>query len=189
MSCDKHGAHERKSIMDIRNIVRVTAAVFSPLSFLAITAESGGYSALAAASQRTEEQPHCVSVGGSISTNLAVIDANTTLGTATGDLKGALAANILSISQVGNNTLFSVQHHWVTESGETLVIDKTTATSTQVAPGLLAITDYPVHISSGTGKFTGATGDLQLIGEVDLNVGRTIFRYTGKLCFAERDDR
>src|SRR5436309_180341 len=144
--------------MNFRKNVRIAAAVSLPLSLLALTAHSRGYRASAAAAQRATGKSHCLTVGGSISTNVAVVDANTTLGTATGDLKGAVAANILDISQVGTNTLFSVEHHWVTESGETLVIDKTTATSTQVAPGLLAITDYPVHISSGTGKFTGATG-------------------------------
>lgn len=130
---------------------------------------------------------YCRDVGGSISTNLGVIDANTTLGTATGDLKGALAAVILSVSQLGNNTLFAVQHHWVTESGETLLIDKTTATTTQVAPGLFAVIDYPLHISGGTGRFTGATGDLHAIGEVDLNVNHTVFRYTGNICFTRHE--
>lgn len=173
--------------MNSRKIMRIAFFVSLPVLVLTFTAASGGHSVLPGPPQTVTAGPHCVIVGGSISTNLGVIDANTTLGTATGDLRGALAAKILGISQVGNNTVFSVQHHWVPESGETLVIDPATATSTQVAPGLFAITDYSLHISNGTGKFAGATGDLHLIGEVNLNTGQTVFRYTGQVCFAEPD--
>ena len=35
-----------------------------------------------------------------------------------------------------------VQHHWVTESGDTLSFDQATATTTAVAPGLYAIITY-----------------------------------------------
>src|SRR5579864_1256454 len=41
---------------------------------------------------------HCSSVGGTISTDLAVVDQSTTLGTATGDLKGAVTAAILNVT-------------------------------------------------------------------------------------------
>lgn len=174
--------------MNSRKTMRIALFVSLPFLFLAFTAASGGHSALPAPPQTGTAGPTCLTVGGSISTNLGVIDANTTLGTATGDLRGALAAKILGVSQVGNNTVFSVQHHWVTESGETLVIDSpATATSVQVAAGLFAITNYSLHISNGTGKFAGATGDLHLIGEVNLNTGQTVFRYTGQVCFAEPD--
>ena len=173
--------------MNSRQTMRIALFVSLVVLIVIFTAAGGGHSALPALRQTGTADAHCVTVGGSISTNLGVIDANTTLGTATGDLRGALAAKILGISQVGNNTVFSVQHHWVTESGETLVIDPATATSTQVAPGLFAIINYSLHISNGTGKFAGATGDLHLIGEVNLNTGQTVFRYTGQVCFAEPD--
>ena len=173
--------------MNSRKAMRIALFVSLPVLVLTFTAASGVHSALPGPPQTVTAGPHGLTVGGSISTNLGVIDANTTLGTATGDLRGALAAKIVGISQVGNNTVFSVQHHWVLESGETLVIDPATATSTQVAPGLFAITDYSLHISNGTGKFAGATGDLHLIGEVNLNTGQTVFRYTGQVCFAEPD--
>ena len=173
--------------MNFRKTMLIAVLLWLAVLFVGLAAQSGSRGATLAAPQQAAGGPHCVAVGGSISTNLSVIDANTTLGTATGDLRGALAANILGISQVGGNTLFSVQHHWVTESGETLSIDKTTATSTQVAPGLFAITNYSLHISNGTGKFTGATGDLHLIGEVNLNTGQTVFRYTGQVCLAGPD--
>jgi hypothetical protein len=41
---------------------------------------------------------------------------------------------------------------------------------------------YPVTITGGTGKFAGAAGTLENIGEVDLNTLRTVFRYQGDVC-------
>src|SRR5215472_3220630 len=125
--------------------------------------------------------PQCTQVGGAILTNLGgfgEIDGSpTTLGVATGDLKGALGVQILSASQ--DFTSINVQHHWVTENGETLVIDPATAHGVFVAPGLLAVTDYKVHLSGGTGRFAHATGDMSAIGEVDFNTGQAILRYRG----------
>ena len=132
------------------------------------------------------DQPRkqCVPIGGSFFTNLAVVDANTTLGTVTGDLKGAVAATILEVAPGDNGTtVFTVQHHIVTESGDTVDVDKARATAVMVAPGLFAVVSYPVTIVGGTGRFAGATGGFDNIGEVDLNTGRTTFRYRGRLCF------
>jgi len=56
-----------------------------------------------------------------------------------------------------------------------------------VAPGLYAIITYPVHLSGGTGKFSGVTGDLNNIGEVDLNSGQIVLRYSGQLCSSSND--
>jgi len=78
-----------------------------------------------------------------IMTNLGVVDPATTLGTVTGDLRGSVAATILSTEGTGNTLILHVQHHWVTESGDTLDFDPATATTTQVAPGLYAIVTYP----------------------------------------------
>jgi hypothetical protein len=86
--------------------------------------------------------------------------------------------------------IFHVQHHFVTESGDVILIDPATATSVPIASGLFAILTYPVHISGGTGKFAGATGDFTNIGEVllphapDTTGGTTVFRYSGQICFA-----
>jgi hypothetical protein len=178
--------------LNFRKTMPVAVFLSLPLLLLSLTAASGGHSALPAAPTPSDDNRHCVPVGGSISTNLGVIDPFTTLGTATGDLRGALAAKILGVSQKANNVVFTVQHHWVTEAGETLIIDQTNATSTPVAPGLLAITDYTLPILDGTGKFAGATGKLHLIGEVHCedtacSAGQTVFRYTGQVCFAEPD--
>ena len=125
----------------------------------------------------------CAPIGGSFLTNLAVVDANTSLGTATGDLEGAVAATILEIAPGENGTtVFTVQHYFVTETGDTIAVDKAQATAVMVAPGLFAIVSYPVTIVGGTGRFAGATGGFDNIGEVDLNTGHTVFRYRGQVC-------
>ena len=64
------------------------------------------------------------------------------------------------------------------------------ATVTPVTPTLLAVVNYPIEITGGTGKFAGATGTINNIGEVDvpnfpdLTGGTTVFRYSGQVCFA-----
>jgi len=96
------------------------------------------------------------------------------------------------VSSRSSHTFASRQsrlHHWVTESGDTLSFDQATATTlplSQTSPTLFAVLTYPVHITGGTGKFAGATGDITNIGEVDLVKG-TVFRYSGQVCFADSD--
>ena len=128
--------------------------------------------------------PHCSDVGGAILTNVGgfgLIDGTpTTMGTATGDLRGALGVQIVSNSP--DFTTVGVQHHWVTENGETLSIDAAQAHGTFVAPGLLAITKYQVHVSGGTGRYAGTTGDISFIGEIDFNNGHAVLRYSGNIC-------
>jgi hypothetical protein len=130
------------------------------------------------------QSKHCTTVGGMIMTNLGAVDPATTLGTVTGDLRGAVAATILSTEGTGNTLILHVQHHWVTESGDTLDFDPATATTTQVAPGLYAIVTYPVHLKGGTGKYAKAAGNLTNIGEANLVTGQIVLRYTGQVCFA-----
>jgi hypothetical protein len=137
-----------------------------------------------AAAQKTSK--HCQGAGGMLMTNLGAVDANTTMGPATGDLRGAVGATILSTEVSGNNLVLHVQHHWVTESGDTLSFDTAAATAAPVAPGLYAIVSYHVHLAGGTGKFAGMTGDFDNIGEVDLNNGHIVLRYTGQLCSADK---
>jgi hypothetical protein len=132
----------------------------------------------------------CVPVGGTIITNFGALGSDaltTTLGPATGDLAGAVAGTLVGAPQPsGNNVVFHVQHHWVTDAGDTMTFDLATATAAPVSQTRFAILNYPVHINGGTGKFAGATGDINALGEVDLNAG-TVFRYFGKVCF-DRDD-
>jgi hypothetical protein len=143
---------------------------------------------LVASVATAQERGRCAPVGGAVLTNLGVVDANTTLGTATGDLKGAVGATILSVAAgKEGTTVFTVQHHWVTESGDTIVVDVAKASGVMVAPGLFAVVSYPITIVGGTGRFDGATGRIDNIGEVDLNTGHTVFRYTGKVCLGGRE--
>ena len=130
------------------------------------------------------QSKHCTPAGGMLMTNVGAIDAATTMGVATGDLKGAVGATILSTEGTGNTLILHVQHHWVTESGDTLDFAPATATTTQVAPGLYAMVTYPVHLKGGTSKFAGATGDITNIGEADLGTGRVVTRYIGQICYA-----
>jgi hypothetical protein len=112
------------------------------------------------------------------------VGPNTTLGPATGDLQGAVSADLLGVTPGADGTVvFSVQHHWTTDAGDTIAMQVAQAAATQVAPGLFAVTSYPVTIQGGTGRFTGAYGMLKNIGEVDLNTQRTVFRYSGYVCF------
>jgi hypothetical protein len=138
------------------------------------------------AAQGTKHQ-FCQPVGGMLMTNLGAVDQATTMGPATGDLKGAVGATILSTESNGNTLVLNVQHHWVTDAGDTLAIDPATATTTQVSPGLYAVVTYPVHLSGGTGKYAHATGDFTSIGEADLNTGHIVLRYSGQICFTGGD--
>jgi len=171
--------------MTLGRIARI--ALFGSLAVLlsAFLANSGSHPA---ATAQFTGNPHCTHVGGSILTNFGSVDANTTLGPATGDLRGAVAATLTSPPQPGPNgtVLFHVQHHWVTESGDNIYFDPAVATTVPLSQTRFAFTSYPVHISGGTGKFAGATGDLTSIGEADLQAG-TAIRYSGQVCTAEPD--
>ena len=52
---------------------------------------------------------------------------------------------------------------------------------------MYAVVTYPTHLKGGTGKFAGATGDFNSIGEADLVSGRIVVRYFGRICFASGD--
>jgi hypothetical protein len=148
------------------------------VSIVALTA----FLVAGATAQKNNKRQTCQSVGGMLMTNLGAIDASTTMGPVTGDLKGSVSGTVVSTEVIGNNLVFHIQHHWVTESGDTLSFDQATAISTAVATGLYAIVTYPVHLSGGTGKFAQVTGDFTNIGEVDLNSGQIVLRYSGQLC-------
>ena len=127
----------------------------------------------------------CSAVGGAILTDLGgfgLIDGSpTTLGVATGDLKGALGVQIVSAAP--DFTTITVQHHWVTDDGEILNFGQATLHGAYVSQTLLAVTEYKVHLSGGTGRFSNATGDLSNIGEVDFATGHAILRYSGTVCY------
>ena len=162
-------------------VMLVALTVFVP----AMALFSGPSPAPKAAPRSTASERHCLPVGGTVMTNFGAIDANTTMGMATGDLRGAVSGTLLGPPQLVSGTVvFHVQHHWVTESGDTLTFDPAVATTAPISQTLFAVITYPVHVTGGTGKFAGATGDITNIGEVDLIAG-TVFRYSGQVCFAE----
>lgn len=137
--------------------------------------------ATAATAAEPGQDRHCQAVGGSLMTNF--ISDTTTLGTATGDLRGAVSATLLGSVPAGDSVIFSVQHHWVTDAGDTIFMDPAQATTKPLPAGLFALTSYPIKITGGTGRFAGATGQLDAIGELDATTGRTVFRYYGDVCF------
>jgi len=172
--------------MTFDRIARI-AVLASLVIFLPVfLASSGGRPAAKALPPLSSDSKNCIHVGGSIITNFGAIDPNTTLGPATGDLRGAVAATLLTAPQPGPNgtVLFNVQHHWVTESGDNIYFDHAVATTIPVSQTRFAIVSYPTHIVGGTGRFAGATGDLTNIGEADLQAG-TALRYFGQVCFED----
>jgi hypothetical protein len=175
----------------IRTKFNSVALLLSPVALLLTFSFAAASAKAPARSGWKDPDRACVPVGGTIITNFGALapDApNTTLGPATGDLAGAVAASLQGNPQVsGNNVIFKVLHHWVTDSGDTITFDIATATTAPLSQTRFAIVNYPVHISGGTGKFAGATGDINALGEVDLNAG-TVFRYFGKVCFADQDN-
>ena len=174
--------------MTFGRITRITFLVSFAILLFTFIAISGRQPVAAAHPQSATVETHCKLVGGTIMTNFGAIDQNTTMGTATGDLRGAVSGTMLGAPQpgTGSTLVFHVLHHWVTETGDTLFFDPATATTVPLSQTLFAIVTYPVHLKGGTGRFAGATGDLTNIGEVDLASG-TVFRYSGQVCFASQD--
>ncbi len=178
--------------MTIGRIGRIAILVSVAVLLFALVSPGGGRSSVPKATPHSgANDRHCVPVGGMLMTNFGAIDANTTMGVATGDLRGAVSGTLLGAPQpgAGGTLVFHVQHHWVTDSGDTLTFDTAVATTAQVqnSQTLFAVVTYPVHISGGTGKFAGAIGDIKNIGEVDLAGQATVFRYSGQVCFADQD--
>ena len=126
----------------------------------------------------------CTDVGGAILTNIGgfgqIDNRLTTLGVATGDLKGAVGVEIKDGTPASG---FTVQHHWVTDSGETLNIAEAHAGGMQIPnTPLFAVTDYTFTVTGGTGRFAKLSGNLSAIGELDFTSGHAILRYSGELC-------
>ena len=171
--------------MTLGKIARLVFLISLAVLLFSFIASSGNHPVAAAQPQSEQSVFHCAPVGGMIMTNFGAIDQNTTMGVATGDLRGAVSGTLLGAPQpgTGNTLVLHVQHHWVTESGDTLFFDPATATTVPLSQTLFAIVTYPLHLTAGTGRFAGATGDMNAIGEVDLTKG-TVFRYSGQVCFA-----
>lgn len=179
--------------MTLKRLAVTLALVTLVIALLAFAPRNATNPVSVAFAQSEDAAPHCIPVGGMIMTNLTVTDPPTTLGTATGDLRGAVSATILNVSGGANGTtVFTVQHHFVTEAGDTITLAPANATVAPVGPGLVAVVSYPVQVTGGTGKFASATGTIHNIGEVSLPnfpglAGlETVFRYSGQVCFAAK---
>ena len=134
----------------------------------------------------------CRHVGGSVLTNFlqptnpacaSSFQNLCTAGTTTGDLRGGVGVSVQSIS--GN--VFHVQHHWVTETGDTIFVKDAFLTTFPTSDPNRVLADYlkGVEITGGTGRFEGATGLLSSVfGAADLKLGQITLRYAGTVCFA-----
>jgi hypothetical protein len=148
--------------------------------------------------QSQNAQPHCKTVSGTMSTNLGVVGPDDTLGitrlitlgTVTGDLKGAVSAVLVDASAAS----FVVRHHIVTEAGDAIRFKDVTVNAFPAGSGYLGLVSQPLNIDGGTGVYAGATGSLIAFGALSLLsaapgglVGaETVFRYRGTVCRSAR---
>ncbi|MDQ3258015.1 MAG: hypothetical protein M3R15_29715 [Acidobacteriota bacterium] len=127
----------------------------------------------------------CVPVSGSMSTNF--ISQDTTLGTVTGDLRGAISATLLEFTPGENGRFIGrIQHQGlVTESGDKIFQAEALIDLTPVSEGVFYGLYRPIAIVGGTGKFDGITGTMTPYGVLDTNRGEVILRYRGEICAAK----
>src|SRR5260370_17796908 len=86
--------------MTLRNIARIGLLLSLALLVLAFAADQRGvHPAPVAYAQARSPDSHCQPVGGTAMTNFGAIDQNTTMGTATGDLRGTASGTILGAPQ------------------------------------------------------------------------------------------
>ena len=142
---------------------------------------------LATISSAASAEPKCHQVAGGITTNF--VDSSDTLGSATGDLAGGLGVHVLNQQAGSNGTIvITVQHHWVTTTGDTVSLDQAVVTLfPTTVPGFYAASylDGVNFNKSGTGDFAGASGKIYGWGAVDLGKGELVLRYSGEVCHAE----
>ncbi len=124
----------------------------------------------------------CVPVSGAISTNF--ITQDTTLGTVTGDLRGAVSATLLELLPGENGKLIGrIQHRgWVTESGDKIFLAEALIDLTPVSEGVFYGIYRPIAIVGGTGKFDGTIGTMTLYGVLDTTRQELVLRYRGEIC-------
>src|SRR6266404_5070680 len=130
---------------------------------------------------------HCQDVGGGVLTNF--LDATHTEGTVTGDFRGAIGVAVLGVTSGSNGTtIYHVQHHWVTDAGDTIDLKDAYLSTFLTSDPNRVVADYlnGVDLIGGTGRFDGATGSLSSVfGAVDLNKGQLTLRFEGRFCFPQ----
>jgi hypothetical protein len=125
----------------------------------------------------------CDSVGGVLMTNIGAIDAVYNLGPVFGDLQGSVAAKIVGATA----TTYTLQHSWVTTSGDTILMKPAVLTPTYPTAdkNIVAVPwgHYSSEINGGTGKFDGATGTIDYFGMADFTKLTLVLRYSGTVCY------
>ncbi len=81
--------------MTLGRIGRAILASVAVLLFALVSPGGGRSSSSKAAPRSGNQDRHCVPVGGMLMTNFGAIDQFTTMGTATGDLRGAVSGTLL----------------------------------------------------------------------------------------------
>ncbi|SRR5712692_2235430 len=185
--------------MKLRRITSVALVLSSAVLLLAFASASGNSKPNPARAMSDEMGSQCMPVGGSLITNLGSVDQATTMGPATGDLKGSAGGTLLAPPSMSSQGVLQLRvlHHWVTESGDTILFSPMgiVETATPVGGGVYGVTAEPLQITGGTGKFNGASGTLSLFGAFHLTFGmngqisggQTVFRYSGQVCLAPLD--
>jgi len=129
---------------------------------------------------------HSQDVGGGVLTNF--LDSTHTEGTSTGDIRDAIGVAILGVTPGPNGTtVYHVQHHWVTDSGDTILLKDAFLTAFPTTDPNRVLGDYldGVEFIGGTGRFEGATGKAFVFGAADLGLGQITLRYAGTVCFEQ----
>jgi len=139
---------------------------------------------------------HCQEVGGGVLTNFLPTDSPAcassfhnlcTEGTSTGDIRGGVGVAILGATSGPNGTtVYHVQHHWVTDSGDAIFLKDASLTAFPTPDPNRVLADYlnGVELMGGTGRFDGATGSFpSVFGAADLSLGQITLRYAGTVCF------
>jgi hypothetical protein len=124
----------------------------------------------------------CRDVGGVLMTNINAIDGAINLGPVFGDLKGSVAAKILSQNSDGT---FTLQHYWVTSSGDTVLFKPAVLTPAGTGDqNAVAVLwgNYKSEIAGGTGAYKDATGELEYFGLADFKELTLVLRYRGQVC-------
>jgi hypothetical protein len=138
---------------------------------------------------------HCQEIGGGVITNFLPTDSPAcassfynlcTEGASTGDIRGGVGVAILGITSGPHETsVYHVQHHWVTDSGDTILLKDALLTAFPTTDPNRVLADYlnGVELMGGTGRFDGAHGTLSAFGAADLGLGQITLRYAGTVCF------
>jgi hypothetical protein len=138
--------------------------------------------AVAAALPSQAAEKGCREAGGVLMTNINAIDDTINLGPVFGDLKGAVAAKIVSVNSDGT---FTLQHYWVTSTGDTVLFKPAVLTPAGTGDAnVVAVLwgNYKSEISGGTGAYKDATGELEYFGLADFKELTLVLRYRGQVC-------